>query len=1680
MEGELQALFVDLELGRDGRFHALAARRGANDRVWTDTRFDTAHDELAATLHADDVLVGHNLHRFDRPAIAERRPNSPLLAVPTLDTLVLSVLAFPRRPYHRLTKDDQLVRDARPNPLSDVRAAQRVLNDALAALAGLPPEERRLLTAMIPRIPHQYHARRGYHRLFDRLGWRWDPQAPLDLATAWSDRVCRHSPIVRDPTVDMPLLMVAAWLRAARHGDGSVLPAWVRRTWPTTPRLVRDLRAVPCHDPACTWCRTNLSADHWLSEVFGFPSFRDEPRAPDGGSLQRLLVERGLRGESTFGILPTGGGKSLCFQVPAEARHRILGQLTVVVSPLRSLMKDQVDNLQQRIPHARAIYGGLPSLLRPQVMQEVRTGACGLLYLSPEQFRNAGILRLLGQREIGAVVFDEAHCLSQWGHDFRTDYPYVLRAVRELAEDQGCPMPPVFLFTATSQHDATEQILRHAQEQSGHTVTLLDGGSARSNLTYAVRRVPAHRRLDVTAELLDEYLADGTAIVFCGSRRRTEEVALDLSDRGYPAIAYHAGLLADERRELQDAFLNGEHRIIAATNAFGMGVDKPDVRLVVHVDMPSSLEAYLQEAGRAGRDLEPATAVLLWAPGDAEPRFALGSMSDLSVDDLQALWRAIQQLPASKARGVERRVVTARELLFQEALTGRFDPQDANDETRVKAGVNWLERARVLLRRENITRVFSGRPRVATLAEAHAKVDELDLPPGRATQWKLVLTALFDARDEGLQADDVAVLCKELTPDEPLEGGLRVLSILQQMADARLVSTGQTFTAFVSHGVVDSSLRRLERWRAWEGLVLDELEERGLDDGTVHLRAIAERLTTQDAACTPNEAALLLQTWANAGQGQSRVPSAARFRHRRGDVGRLAIEVPSADLRVWLRTRQSVAGVVLRSLIDLADGTGKQVLVASELEHLVSAVEGDLALGPRLQSVPDAVRAAVSWLHDLRVITVQNGLAVFRSAMRLDRSPGSPRFQGPQAREATAALQQHQLQKILRVHVIDAWARTMLDDPERAERMRSDWFELPVDHFKERWFPKQREQVERPTTPESFHAIVTALEDPSQQAIVTRDLRRNHLVLAGPGSGKTRILVHRVAWLLRCQRVRARQILVVCYTRANAIELRRRLRDLVGDDARFVSIRTLHGVALSMVGLHRLGPGDLDLDACIPEAAARLRGERLDEGEQSRQRDALLRGFSYLFVDEYQDIDAARYDLLSAIAGRAMHSDQRKLKVFAVGDDDQAIFGWDGATTDFIRSFEADYNAARFVVPHNYRNPAAVLELAQRLIAPLPGRLKADTTLVVDPSRTTDPPMGPWATAHPELRGRMVWHRAGSVGAACRELMTVVQRWLEDGVPAGGVGVLARTRRHGLHRLRLAAEAARVPFSWPLPGGSSVPVGRIREVVHVMDLLRESDEVVRASDLDQAIREMPESPWTTALASWLEPNLGRRLHREEWRRDLLTWVRLERRARTIGDGIHIGTMHSAKGLEFDHVLILDDGTMTDGDEERRLLYVALTRARKSLQLFSSHEPSEVFRALRHPLLEHRQLPMLAADAPPDHDYALLGPGDIWLDWLGRKGPGHPGHRALREAGYGDEFQLRVDGDWATLSDRAGNDVAVLSAEGKTRWIPRLGRGLRLRLLAVTREWAETREGDYRDKLSADRWWTGFWEGRWRA
>jgi ATP-dependent DNA helicase RecQ len=332
-----------------------------------------------------------------------------------------------------------------------------------------------------------------------------------------------------------------------------------------------------------------------LETVFGLPGFRPG---------QAEVVEAQLAGRDVLCVAPTGSGKSVSYWIPALHGEAV----TIVVSPLISLMKDQVDRLQSHGVKATFVNSSLDRAEQWRRLKEAAAGALRLLYLAPERLSRPGFVDVLAGLPVIRIVVDEAHCISSWGHDFRPDYRLLGRAI------EACSRPPVAAFTAT----ATPQVRQDIVDNLGLRDPLVSvTGFNRPNLFLeAVKCRNDGHKVDQLKARLDP--GAGRALIYTATVATAEELAMTLRSWGYRAAAYHAKLGDEARRRVQEEFAAGRHQVVAATVAFGMGVDIPDIRQVVHYHLPASLESYYQEAGRAGRDGAPATCLLLWRPGDRE------------------------------------------------------------------------------------------------------------------------------------------------------------------------------------------------------------------------------------------------------------------------------------------------------------------------------------------------------------------------------------------------------------------------------------------------------------------------------------------------------------------------------------------------------------------------------------------------------------------------------------------------------------------------------------------------------------------------------------------------------------------------------------------------------------------------------------------------------------------------------------------------------------------------------------------------------------------------------------------------------------------------------------------------------------------------------------------------------
>lgn len=329
-----------------------------------------------------------------------------------------------------------------------------------------------------------------------------------------------------------------------------------------------------------------------LKQVFGHDGFRDG---------QERLIDELLNGYDVMGIMPTGAGKSICYQVPAL----MLEGITLVVSPLISLMKDQVMTLKASGVAAAYINSSLTPNQQQEAIRRAALGMYKIIYVAPERLQMPAFLQFAQKGNISLLAVDEAHCVSQWGQDFRPCYLHIAEFVQKLPK-----RPPVAAFTATATRQVQNDIIKLLELQEPYCLTT---GFNRPNLYFS--SVKPTSKLNMLFSFL-EGMEGECGIVYCSTRKTVEDVTLHLLDRGYSATRYHAGLRDEERRNNQERFQRDEARIMVATNAFGMGIDKSNVRFVVHYNMPRNLESYYQEAGRAGRDGEPAECLLLYSGQD--------------------------------------------------------------------------------------------------------------------------------------------------------------------------------------------------------------------------------------------------------------------------------------------------------------------------------------------------------------------------------------------------------------------------------------------------------------------------------------------------------------------------------------------------------------------------------------------------------------------------------------------------------------------------------------------------------------------------------------------------------------------------------------------------------------------------------------------------------------------------------------------------------------------------------------------------------------------------------------------------------------------------------------------------------------------------------------------------------
>ena len=519
--------------------------------------------EFIQFVNGTKFICGHNIFNHDIKYIGKALSDSGINTTNIVDTLFLSPLLFPTKPYHALVKDDKLQSEETNNPLNDSIKAKDLFYDEIAAFKETDGTLKQIFYLLL-------NNKKEFSSFFHFIGYTSESRELEKLIREkFENEICEQvnlSKIISEHPIELAycLSLINSFINHKKIQ--SITPPWVLKNYPEVERIMFLLRNKPCIE-GCVYCNNALDIHKGLKRLFGFDSFRTYGGEP----LQEKAVKAAVDNKSILAVFPTGGGKSITFQVPALMSGETAKGLTIVISPLQSLMKDQVDNLEKiGITEAVTINGLLDPIEKAKSFERVEDGSASILYISPESLRSRTIERLILGRKIVRFVIDEAHCFSSWGQDFRVDYLYIGDFIKSIQEKKNLEDEiPVSCFTATAKQKVIEDIRDYFKEKLSLDLELFTSKVSRTNLQYKVfEKGNEEEKYQTVRDLIEE--KNCPTIIYVSRTRKAYLLAERLTKDGFHAKPYHGKMDVKEKTANQNDFISGEVPIMVATSAFGM------------------------------------------------------------------------------------------------------------------------------------------------------------------------------------------------------------------------------------------------------------------------------------------------------------------------------------------------------------------------------------------------------------------------------------------------------------------------------------------------------------------------------------------------------------------------------------------------------------------------------------------------------------------------------------------------------------------------------------------------------------------------------------------------------------------------------------------------------------------------------------------------------------------------------------------------------------------------------------------------------------------------------------------------------------------------------------------------------------------------------------------------------
>ena len=1461
-------VYFDLEVSNNGKILDIGAVNQNGDIFHS-----SALGEFLKFISSAEYLCGHNIVSHDINYLKPFLKKSYKL----IDTLYLSPILFPERPYHNLVKDDKILSDQLNNPLSDSLKARQLFEDELERFKCLPENVKRAYFSLLNENSH-------FKGFFDfaqysssRISYIFNSKAD-NISDILEGMVCRKASI--SSIIDSNPTELAYAIAIIRTGDRySITPAWVKHQYPLIDNIIYKLRGTNCGE--CKYCREHLDARKMLKRWFGYDGFRTF----NGESLQEDAVNAAIQGKSLLAIFPTGGGKSLTFQLPALIAGEATKALTVVISPLQSLMKDQVENLEKRsIAEAVYINGLLSPIERQQAFERVMSGDVSLLYIAPEQLRSKTLERALLSRTINRFVIDEAHCFSAWGQDFRIEYQYIGEFLRDIQHKKGLEKPiAVSCFTATARPKVISDIIDYFDRTNGIALEKFTTTATRTNLRYTVlHRDNKNEKYSTLRSLLQS--KNCPSIVYVARTKSAEQIAEQLRNDGLDARAFHGQMDTMIKVKNQEDFINNKVRIIVATSAFGMGVDKSDVGLVIHYDISDSLENYLQEAGRAGRDVHTeADCYVLYNDNDLNKHFILLNQTKLTLSEINQIWRAIKSLTKNRKTIFISPLEVARKAGWEEMM---------DIETKVKSAINALETAGYVRRGMNSPRIFATSIIPKCFEDAAQCLDTYEeMTEEERVNCKRIIKSLISQKSRASAGTNEAESRVDYLSDMLGIETSKVIQAIESMRSAGILTRDNDMTAYLRKKLVSE----LGYYVKLEQFLLSYINENGaaIDLKTFNEYAIENGIKKSKL----KDIKTLIFFWQIQDYTQKAV--------RQNDMDKMNLILcdNASRLQERLNTRAAVCMFIISEMEKMENLTPMQeyATVNFSMSALLEKYNSTSSLYNH-QIKTENIQEALLFLSKTGIISIEGGFMVIYNKLELERiADNNLKYK----KEDYKNLDAFYKQRIQQIHIVGEFANMVVKDYDKAMIFIKDYFFMEFKAFVKKYFDSDRQkEITQNVSPKKYNEIFGSLTE-TQHKIISDKESRFIVVPAGPGSGKTYVLVRKLASLILMEDIKSEKLLMLTFSRAAASEFKKRLTELIGNAAKYVEIKTFHSYCFDILGQR----GTLEKSEDIVKAATReIISNRVEISRITK---------SILVIDEAQDMSADEFSLVEALINR-----NEDIRVIAVGDDDQNIYAFRGSDSMHLKLLLTRYGGVQYNMLENFRSHKRIITCANDFTRCIPNRLKSSPII---------------ATHTEEGSVRFTLHQ-------CENYEEAIVKDIMSRKPNGTTGVLTSRNEDALIIAALLNKNGRKARL--IQSNEGFSLSDLAELHIFISIIKEQTTSVisealwenskqqicarfrNSTDLNTALRciDAFETEYGTKYVSDLENFI--------LESDISDFD--ERRQ----EEIIVSTIHKSKGHEYDNVFISLKGMQYISDDEKRAIYVGLTRARHTLSVHSNVDLSQ--------------------------------------------------------------------------------------------------------------------------------------------